>query len=83
MSNNNLDVYRVPFGKDDVPLADREYRIRGGSPVGSAQEFMSYVEDQTRFTGINFWKNSGSVDNSGVNMEQQWEIKNGEWVKTK
>jgi len=42
-----LELARVPYGKLDTPIEDREYKIRGqpNCPVGNIEEWKDYARN--------------------------------------
>jgi len=39
MSKNKLILIRVPYGRTDTPVENREYRCIGFTPVGTMKEW--------------------------------------------
>ena len=56
-----LLVYRVPYGKDDTPIEDREYRLEGVSSVGNRKEWLGFAK-QNKFKGVRFVEKTGEVN---------------------
>lgn len=67
----NLNVYRVSYGKADIPLEDRDYKIQGGSPAGNAKDYIEMFGGS--YTKMTFW------DKAGKEIEQTWESIGGKW----
>ena len=57
-----LRVYRVPYGKEDTPIEDREYQINSSCPVGNKKEWLEFAKKKG-FKGVRF------VDKEGVTFE--------------
>jgi hypothetical protein len=63
-----LAVERVPYGKDDTPVDEREYKLQGHpeSPVGTRKEWDEFAKSKG-FKGNRYFENDGSV---GFNIFQ-------------
>jgi hypothetical protein len=55
-----LLVYRVPYGKDDTPADDREYKLEGASPVGNYKEWLDFAK-KNKLKGVRFVEKTGEV----------------------
>jgi hypothetical protein len=42
---NTIRLVRVPYGKENTPKDDREYRVEGKGAVGTIREFLHHLPD--------------------------------------
>ena len=71
IASKNLNLYRVSYGKSDIPLEDRDYKIQSGSPAGNVKDYIEMFGGS--YTKMTFW------DKSGKEIEQIWESIGGKW----
>lgn len=66
-----LQIYRVKYGREGVPLEDREYKLAIGGPCGIIQDFIwNVVKDETKII---------CYSHDGKYVEQTWEKIKDKW----